>query len=69
MMDYLNRSTSAFVGIYSMWQWWHGITTDWRTSAPEWIPSSRSACPAPFSTGPVWLAQAGSTSLDLDIAC
>jgi hypothetical protein len=70
MMNYLKTFTNAStIGIYSMWPWWHGITTDWRTSAPEWIPSSGSACPTPFSAGPVWLAQAGSTGLDLDIAC
>lgn len=70
MIGYLTRSTSAStVGIYSMWAWWHRITTGWRTSAPEWIPGSSSSCPAPFSAGPVWLTQAGSASLDIDIAC
>lgn len=70
MMDYLRKSTSAStVGIYSMWPWWHRITTGWRTSAPEWIPGSSSSCPAPFSAGPVWLTQAGSARLDIDIAC
>jgi hypothetical protein len=70
MKDYLTTFTNAStVGIYSMWPWWHEITTGWRTSAPEWIPSSRTACPLPFSAGPVWLAQAGSTGLDVDIAC
>lgn len=69
MMDYLKTSTTAAVGVYSMRPWWHRITTGWRVTAPEWIPSIGSACPAPFSAGPVWLAQTGSAVLDVDVAC
>lgn len=70
MMDYLEKSaTTSIVGIYSMSPWWHEITTNWRTSAPEWIPKTGARCPAAFSAGPVWLTQTGSSRLDLDIAC
>jgi len=69
MIDYLKRSTGASVGIYSLSHWWNSITTGWKTSAPEWIPSARAVCPAPFSAGPVWLAQGGGAHLDIDVAC
>src|SRR5581483_2028937 len=70
MMDYLDRFTSAVVGFYSLSSWWNSITTRWKTTAPEWIPSrTRAVCPNHFSAGPVWLAQGGGARLDLDVAC
>jgi len=70
MMDFLAKlSPTPPVGIYSRPSWWQTITGNWTTAAPEWIPTPTNACPAAFSSGPVWLAQNGSASLDIDTAC
>ncbi len=70
MLDFLAKLTPApAVGIYSRPTWWQQITGGWSTDVPEWIPSPSGACPAPFSGGPVWLAQGGSATLDLDTGC
>lgn len=70
MMAFLdNLSPTPIVGIYSRPSWWHAITAEWKIAAPEWSPSRSGGCPTPFSAGPVWLAQKGGATLDLDTAC
>ena len=70
MIDFLGKLTpTPVVGIYSRPSWWQAITAGWRVSNPEWSPGSAGLCPAPFSAGPVWLAQSGSATLDRDTAC
>jgi hypothetical protein len=70
MLDFLAKLTPApQVGIYSSPSWWHEITDNWATTVPEWIPSPTTSCPVPFSHGPIWLAQTGSATLDVDTSC
>jgi len=61
----------ATVGIYSFPPMWRRITGNWATPLPEWIPRAGgdNPCRSPFSTGPVWLSQGGTASLDVDQAC
>jgi hypothetical protein len=70
IIDFLSRLTpSPTIGIYSRPRWWREITAGWRTETPEWVPSSTTFCPPPFSVGPVWLHQTGGAGIDLDKAC
>jgi hypothetical protein len=70
IIDFLSRLTpSPAIGIYSRPRWWRQITAGWRTAIPEWVPSSTSLCPAPFSAGPVWLHQTANPGIDIDAAC
>jgi hypothetical protein len=70
ILDFLDKLTpSPLIGIYSSPSWWHQITDGWPTTVPEWIPAQTTVCPSPFSNGPVWLAQTGSATLDVDAAC
>lgn len=70
MIDFLGRLTPApVVGIYSQRSWWRAITRGWTITNPEWAPASNGGCPGPFSIGPVWLAQTGTATRDLDTAC
>jgi hypothetical protein len=61
----------AIVGIYSFAPMWRQITGNWATTLPEWIPRANgdNPCHTPFSTGPVWLAQGGTATLDTDQTC
>jgi hypothetical protein len=61
----------AIVGIYSFPPMWRQITGNWATTLPEWIPRANgdNPCHTPFSTGPVWLAQGGTNTLDTDQTC
>jgi hypothetical protein len=61
----------ARIGIYSFPPMWRQITDDWATTLPEWIPRAGgdNPCRNPFSTGPVWLAQGGTSTLDTDTTC
>jgi hypothetical protein len=70
IIDFLGRLTPApMIGIYSRPRWWREITAGWATTIPEWVPSPAATCPAPFSTGPVWLHQTAYRSIDVDAAC
>jgi hypothetical protein len=61
----------ARIGIYSFPPMWRQITGGWPTTLPEWIPRANgdNPCHNPFSTGPVWLAQGGTSTLDTDTTC
>ena len=61
----------ATVGTYSFRPMWRQITGGWTINLPEWISQANgsNACQTPFSTGPVWLSQGGSASLDTDRTC
>jgi hypothetical protein len=61
----------AVVGIYSNPHMWQEITGGLSSpAAPEWIPALNGAvCTQSFAGGPVWLAQGGGSSLDLDRPC
>jgi hypothetical protein len=70
MIDFLRRlSPTPIVGVYSRPSWWQRITGGWSLAAPEWIPGAGATCATPFSNGPVWLAQGGSSTLDEDAPC
>jgi hypothetical protein len=72
MIDELNTlQPQATVGIYSFPPMWRQITGNWPTNLPEWIPRANgdNPCHTPFSTGPVWLAQGGTHTLDIDQTC
>jgi hypothetical protein len=72
LIDYLNSLTPRpAVGVYSSRRDWIEITGGWSIAAPEWIPKGYEAagCPAPFSSGSVWLSQGGGSSLDQDRVC
>jgi hypothetical protein len=70
MLDFLAKLTpTPLIGFYSRPSWWHKITGNWATTAPEWIPTPTSTCPTPFSNGPTWLAQTGTSTLDIDTGC
>jgi hypothetical protein len=66
-----NLQAQATVGIYSFPPMWRQITGNWASNLPEWIPRANgdNPCHTPFSTGPVWLAQGGSHTLDTDQPC
>jgi hypothetical protein len=72
MISELNTlQPQAVVGIYSFPPMWRQITGNWDTNLPEWIPRANGddPCHTPFSTGPVWLAQGGTRTLDTDQTC
>jgi hypothetical protein len=71
MIAFLQRLTpTPVVGVYSNQSWWRKIMGGWALAAPEWIPQAPSGvCPAPFSSGSVWLSQGGSSTLDQDNSC
>jgi LysM repeat protein len=69
----LTQSPQLTVGVYSNANLWLEITGGWSTLAvPEWIATGLvdpPACPAPFSAGPVWLAQGTDGESDTNEAC
>jgi hypothetical protein len=72
MINELNTlQPHAVVGIYSFPPMWRQITGNWSTNLPEWIPRANgdNPCHTPFSSGPVWLAQGGTHTLDTDQTC